>query len=111
MLLVTQHWFYVLVIPALAGLSWASPQVKAPSRIFGGAMLMTTALSVPAMWILLFVQPAPRCDGSGSVAAYQILGFSEEPWRWHLPTTIYESVFAPFALAELTIWHIGKPKC
>ena len=47
------------------------------------------------------------CAGDGPV--YEALGFAGPPWHWRFTSNPFEFAFAPFALIELTMWHIAQP--
>jgi hypothetical protein len=108
-LLARPHWFYVLIVPAVAGLGLVSNRSQVPSKPFGVLTTIVVLLTVAYCFgTVLFGMPEILCDMRIRNPHYQVLGFDWEPWHWSQRQG-WRWVFAPGALTELSLLHVVDP--
>jgi hypothetical protein len=108
-LLARPHWFYVLVVPAVAGFGLTTSGTSGPSKLFSTLTVTVVLLIILYCFgILYFGAPEILCDMHIYNPHYEVLGFDWEPWHWK-QRVAWRWVFAPGALTELSILHVFDP--
>ena len=108
-LLARPHWFYVLAVPAVAGVGLTVTEPKVPSKLLGGLTLIVVMLTISySLGTVLFGLPEISCDMHIHNPHYEVLGFDWEPWHWS-PRETWAWIFAPGALTELSLLHVFHP--
>jgi hypothetical protein len=107
------RFFYIVVVPAVAGFGWTGAWSATPSRWFIAALLLI-ALSMATFTLLRPLSRDNRieCQYWYPTGVHNVFGFRSEfryePWRWRLESA-FDLIFVPGALGELTVSYIREP--
>jgi hypothetical protein len=104
------HSFYILAVPAIAGVGLFSPRPPARSRLMAGISLTAFAGLLLYSWPLPFLRHARmECDWDYEKPHHVLFGFEGSPWTWEGGYYLSNWAGAPAALGELTLTYITQP--